>query len=60
MSFFPQVNSGRKTHFRKNLTKVTSSPLVDVVARATNHIATITDLAARTNRYYRLVTPRQP
>jgi hypothetical protein len=36
------------------------SNLVDVVARATNRIETVADSAAATNRYYRLLTPRQP
>ena len=33
--------------------------LADIVARTTNHVETITDPNATTNRYYRLVTPRQ-
>ena len=36
------------------------SKLVDVVARATNRTETATGSGAGTNRYYRLVTPRQP
>jgi len=31
-----------------------------MVARATNRTETATDATATTNRYYRLVTPRQP
>jgi hypothetical protein len=36
------------------------SKLADVVARSTNRTETITDPASATNRFYRLVTPRQP
>jgi hypothetical protein len=35
------------------------SRLADIVARATNRVETVTDANANTNRYYRLVTPRQ-
>jgi hypothetical protein len=34
--------------------------LADVVAHATNRVELITDPAPATNRFYRLVTPRQP
>jgi hypothetical protein len=34
--------------------------LVDVVARTNNRTETITDPAPAANRFYRLVTPRQP
>ena len=36
------------------------SKLLDVIARATNRIETATDSSAGTNRFYRVVTPRQP
>jgi hypothetical protein len=36
------------------------SKLADVVARATNRTESAIDAGAGTNRYYRLVTPRQP
>jgi hypothetical protein len=36
------------------------SKLADVVARAINRTETATDSSASTNRFYRLVTPRQP
>jgi len=36
------------------------SKLLDVIARAINRTETATDPGAGTNRYYRLVTPRQP
>ncbi len=36
------------------------SKLLDVIARATNRIETATDSGAGTNRFYRVVTPRQP
>ena len=34
--------------------------LRDVVARSTNQVWTVSDPAWTTNRYYRVVTPRQP
>jgi hypothetical protein len=34
--------------------------LADIVARPTNRTETATDAGADTNRYYRVVTPRQP
>jgi hypothetical protein len=34
--------------------------LADIVARATNRTETVTDSAAGTNRFYRVVTPRLP
>jgi hypothetical protein len=36
------------------------SKLLDVIARATNRTETATDPGADTNRFYRVVTPRQP
>jgi hypothetical protein len=36
------------------------SKLLDVIARATNRTESATDAGTGTNRYYRLVTPRQP
>jgi hypothetical protein len=35
------------------------SKLLDAVARATNRTETATDADASTNRFYRLVTPRE-
>jgi len=34
--------------------------LADVLARLNNRIETITDRERTANRYYRIVTPRQP
>ena len=36
------------------------SKLLDVIARATNRTESATDSGAGTNRFYRVVTPRQP
>ena len=36
------------------------SKLADIVARATNRTETVIDTESATNRFYRLVTPRQP
>ena len=34
--------------------------LADLIARPTNHVETIPDPAWTTNRFYRVVLPRQP
>jgi hypothetical protein len=36
------------------------SRLADIVARANNRVESFTDPAWTTNRFYRVVTPRQP
>ncbi|MCI0745855.1 MAG: immunoglobulin domain-containing protein [Verrucomicrobia subdivision 3 bacterium] len=47
-------------HFTDALSVGVWTKLADVIARATNHLESVMDSAATTNRYYRLVTPRQP
>lgn len=46
--------------YKDDLNGISWSKLADVVARPTNHTEVITDPASTTQRYYRLVTPRQP
>jgi hypothetical protein len=46
--------------FTDNLSSDIWSRLADVVARASNRVETFTDPAWTTNRFYRVVLPRQP
>ena len=60
VQFAAVSNHTYTVQYNDSLNLGTWAPLRDVVARATNEVWTIPDPAWTTNRYYRVVTPRQP
>jgi hypothetical protein len=60
ISFGAQSNKTYTVEYRDALNTGAWTKLADVLARANNRVETIADPTANTNRFYRVVTPRQP
>jgi len=56
--FQAMSNRTYTVQFKDALAPGVWTKLTDVIARATNHLESVTDSAPATHRYYRLVTPR--
>jgi hypothetical protein len=53
-------NRNYTLQYSDQLPALSWTKLADVQARATNHVEAIEDPSPGTNRYYRVVVPRQP
>ena len=60
ISFGAQSNKTYTVEYRDALNTGAWTKLADVLARANHRVETIADPTANTNRFYRIVTPRQP
>ncbi len=60
VSFLAVSNRTYTVHYTDGLPSGSWFVLAEVPARATNRVEQVPDLTATTNRFYRLVTPRQP
>ena len=60
LGFGAMANKIYTVQFADQLGSANWRKLADVPARQTNHSGLILDAAAKTNRFYRVVTPRQP
>jgi len=60
VSFPALSNKTYSLQYRENFNGGTWSKLAEVYARPSNRVEVITDSSSSTNRFYRVVTPRQP
>ena len=60
VSFQALSNKTYSLQYRENFNGGSWSTLADVYARPSNRVEVINDPASATNRFYRVVTPRQP
>jgi hypothetical protein len=60
LSFSASSNRTYTVEYRDEVGLTPWSKLADLVARPVDHVEELTDPAGNTNRFYRLVTPRQP
>ena len=60
LAFQAVSNKTYTIEYTDSLETVAWLRLADFAAQATNHLERLTDTAFRTNRYYRLLTPRRP